>query len=169
MTQQNVVVSDTKSGVSLTVFPTPAQKKPPAAPGGYISISRRRVLKNLEINGDQRINAWVESMRASSPTHLKSTPSFSQEQNSWIVRTTLKSTHFLIYQVRIPTLDLTLLIVTYVFYDYYQTASPPVGIRHVWPNYWCVKGKTNCHVPGLRWHTFPNCWRSWPCFHVSFG
>jgi len=131
MTQQNVVVSDTKSGVSLTVFPTPAQKKPPAAPGGYISISRRRVLKNLEINGDQRINAWVESMRASSPTHLKSTPSFSQEQNSWIVRTTLKSTHFLIYQVRIPTLDLTLLIVTYVFYDYYQTASPPVGIRHV--------------------------------------
>ncbi|BAT86517.1 trehalose-phosphate phosphatase [Vigna angularis] len=85
MTQQNVVVSDTKSGVSLTVFPTPAQKKPPAAPGGYISISRRRVLKNLEINGDQRINAWVESMRASSPTHLKSAPSFSQEQNSWIL------------------------------------------------------------------------------------
>ncbi|ESW35633.1 hypothetical protein PHAVU_001G251300 [Phaseolus vulgaris] len=85
MTQQNVVVSDTKSGVPLTVFPTPAQKKPPAAPGGYISISRRRVLKNLEINGDQRINAWVESMRASSPTHLKSTPSFSQEQNSWIL------------------------------------------------------------------------------------
>ncbi|KAK7379461.1 hypothetical protein VNO80_04922 [Phaseolus coccineus] len=85
MTQQNVVVSDTKSGVSLTVFPTPALKKPPAAPGGYISISRRRVLKNLEINGDQRINAWVESMRASSPTHLKSTPSLSQEQNSWIL------------------------------------------------------------------------------------
>ncbi|XP_020215219.1 probable trehalose-phosphate phosphatase J [Cajanus cajan] len=81
MTQQNVVVSDTKSGVSLTVFP-----KPPAAPGGYISISRRRVLKNLEINGGQRINAWVESMRASSPTHLKSTPSLTQEHSSWILR-----------------------------------------------------------------------------------
>ncbi|KAL5163980.1 putative trehalose-phosphate phosphatase J [Glycine soja] len=83
MTQQNVVVSDTKSGVSLTVFPTTTQK-PPAAPGGYISIPRRRVLKNLEINGGQRINAWVESMRASSPTHHKSTP-LSQEHNSWIL------------------------------------------------------------------------------------
>ncbi|XP_027335087.1 probable trehalose-phosphate phosphatase J isoform X2 [Abrus precatorius] len=82
MTQQNVVVSDPKSGVSLSVFTTPPQK-PPAAPGGYISISRRRVLKNLEINGGQRINAWVESMRASSPTHLKSTPSLSQEHTSW--------------------------------------------------------------------------------------
>ncbi|KAG4995484.1 hypothetical protein JHK86_032311 [Glycine max] len=83
MTQQNVVVSDTKSGVSLTVFST--TQKPPAAPGGYISIPRRRVLKNLEINGGQRINAWVESMRASSPTHHKSTPSLSQEHNSWIL------------------------------------------------------------------------------------
>lgn len=118
-------MSDTKSGVPLTVFPTPAQKKPPAAPGGYISISRRRVLKNLEINGDQRINAWVESMRASSPTHLKSTPSFSQEQNSWIVRTTLKSTHFFISPSSNSSAGSNI-----CFHDY-QTASPSVGIRHV--------------------------------------
>ncbi|XP_061336559.1 probable trehalose-phosphate phosphatase J [Gastrolobium bilobum] len=84
MTQQNVVVSDTKSGVAVSVFPPTAQK-PPAAQGGYISISRRRIFKNLEINGGQRINAWVESMRASSPTHLKSTPSLAEEQSSWIL------------------------------------------------------------------------------------
>lgn len=83
MTQQNVLVSDTKSGV--TVFPTTSQKPPPAPGGGYISIQRRWVLKDLEINGGQRINAWLESMRASSPTHLKSTPSFAEEQTSWIV------------------------------------------------------------------------------------
>lgn len=92
MTQQNVVVSDTKSGVAVSVLPTTSQK-PPTAPGGggggynNISIPRRRVLKDLEINGGKRINAWVESMRASSPTHLKSsTPSMAEEQSSWIVR-----------------------------------------------------------------------------------
>lgn len=89
MTQQNVVVSDTESGVTIspTIFPTTPQK-PPSAPGGYISIPRRRILKDLEINGAQRITAWVESMRDSSPTHLKSTTSFAEDQNSWIVRTT---------------------------------------------------------------------------------
>ncbi|MED6183299.1 hypothetical protein PIB30_036660 [Stylosanthes scabra] len=90
MTQQHVVVCNTKSSVELSVFPAvTAAQKPPVAGGGYISISRRprRVLKNLEINGDQRINAWVESMRASSPTHLKSTTSsFTEEHSSWILR-----------------------------------------------------------------------------------
>jgi len=84
MTQQNVVLSKTKSGINRDL--TVAQK-PPAAPGGYIPIPRRRVLKNLEINGGQRINAWVDSMRASSPTNSKSNSSFAEEHNSWIVRT----------------------------------------------------------------------------------
>lgn len=84
MTQQNVVLSKTKSGINRDL--TVAQK-PPAAPGGYIPIPRRRVLKNLEINGGQRINAWVDSMRASSPTHAKSTSSLAEEHSSWIVRT----------------------------------------------------------------------------------
>ncbi|KAG2410509.1 trehalose-phosphate phosphatase [Vigna angularis] len=83
MTQQNVVLSKTKSGINRDL--TVAQK-PPAAPGGYIPIPRRRVLKNLEINGGQRINAWVDSMRASSPTHAKSSSSLAEEHSSWILR-----------------------------------------------------------------------------------
>ncbi|XP_027365018.1 probable trehalose-phosphate phosphatase J isoform X1 [Abrus precatorius] len=88
MTQQNVLLSKTsKSGNGIDRAITLPQK-PPSAPGGYIPIPRRRVLKNLEINGDggQRISAWLDSMRASSPTHVKSTPSFAEEHTSWILR-----------------------------------------------------------------------------------
>ncbi|XP_072060731.1 probable trehalose-phosphate phosphatase J isoform X2 [Arachis hypogaea] len=88
MTQQNVVVCNTKSSGDLSVFPAASAAQKPPVGGGYISISRRprRVLKNLEINGDNRINALVESMRASSPTHLMSTPSLTEEHSSWILR-----------------------------------------------------------------------------------
>lgn len=82
MTQQNVVVSETKSGINAAITMT---QKPPAPPTGYIPIPRRRILKNLEINAGQRINTCIDSMRASSPTHVKSTPSFAEEYNSWIV------------------------------------------------------------------------------------
>lgn len=82
MTQQNVVVSETKSGINAAITMT---QKPPAPPAGYIPIPRRRILKNLEINAGQRINTCIDSMRASSPTHVKSTPSFAEEYNSWIV------------------------------------------------------------------------------------
>ncbi|OAY33404.1 probable trehalose-phosphate phosphatase J [Manihot esculenta] len=94
MTNQNVVVSDPKTTINLattvhvsnsSIFPTAAQK-PPAAPGGYISISRKKLLNHLEINEVARINAWVDSMRASSPTHIKSTPSITDDQGSWILR-----------------------------------------------------------------------------------
>lgn len=92
MTQQNVVVCETKSAGINTVA-----QKPPTVPAGagYIPIPRRRVLKNLEINGGQRINAWIDSMRASSPTHVKSTPSLSlaDEYTSWIVRTIFSFLH----------------------------------------------------------------------------
>lgn len=94
MTNQNVVLSDTKSGINLsitvhvndsTIFT--AAQKPPATPGGYISISRKKLLKNLEISGGARINAWVDSMRASSPTHLKSNTSLEveEDQSAWNV------------------------------------------------------------------------------------
>ena len=89
MTNQNVFVADTNSGLSMansSIFTTAAQK-PPAAPGGYVSISRKKLLKNIEINGGARVNAWVDSMRASSPTHIKSTPSVNEDQSSWIVST----------------------------------------------------------------------------------
>ncbi|XP_058758906.1 probable trehalose-phosphate phosphatase J isoform X1 [Vicia villosa] len=85
MTQQNVVVSETKTGINGGNSSITVAQKPPAAPGGYIPIPRRRILKNLEINGGQRINISIDSMRASSPTHAKSTPSLAEEYNSWIL------------------------------------------------------------------------------------
>lgn len=97
MTKQNVVVSDTKSGMNMaitvavtnsSIFTTAAQK-PPTVPGTYITINQKKLLQNLEINtsGTTRINAWVDSMRASSPTHIKSTPPahLSDDHSSWMV------------------------------------------------------------------------------------
>lgn len=91
MTQQNVVVSDPKSGINLTIpvkvpvsmSVTTATQKPTPGPGSCITVSRKTL---LEINGHNsaRINSWVESMRASSPTHHKSTP-LSDDLNSWMV------------------------------------------------------------------------------------
>lgn len=96
MTQQNVVVSDPKSGINLTIpvkvpvsnssalFTTAAQKPPPG-PGSCITISRKTL---LEINGNNgaRINSWVEAMRASSPTHHKSSSPLSDDLNSWMAQ-----------------------------------------------------------------------------------
>ncbi|XP_038994941.1 probable trehalose-phosphate phosphatase J [Hibiscus syriacus] len=57
-------------------------QKPPAPPG-FLSISRKKLLQNLEISAGARVNAWVDSMRASSPTHIKSTPSIADDEGSW--------------------------------------------------------------------------------------
>ncbi|KAL4367356.1 hypothetical protein GQ457_05G014430 [Hibiscus cannabinus] len=65
------VVSDAKSA-----------QKPPAPPG-FLSFSRKKLLQDLEINAGARVNAWVDSMRASSPTHTKSTPSIADDEGSW--------------------------------------------------------------------------------------
>lgn len=94
MTNQNVVISDTKSGFSMeivvsicesAIFPQ-AVPKPLAAPGGSASIIwTKPSLKKLETAAASggRINAWVESMRASSPTRR---PSENEETNkSWMV------------------------------------------------------------------------------------
>ncbi|XP_058085703.1 probable trehalose-phosphate phosphatase H [Magnolia sinica] len=101
MTKQNVVFSEadilSNPGINMAitvVTNTPifsyaastTAKKPPT--GSCISISQKKLLK-LETGGG-RINAWVDSMRASSPTHLKSTASLSvttpvDDQSSWIL------------------------------------------------------------------------------------
>lgn len=78
------VISDAKSVLNMSITMTVSAQKPPAPPG-YISISRKKLLQNLEINAGGRINAWVDSMRASSPTHIKSTPSLIDDQSSWNV------------------------------------------------------------------------------------
>ncbi|KAH7524421.1 probable trehalose-phosphate phosphatase D [Ziziphus jujuba] len=94
MTKQNVVVSDVK-GVAISVavsnqsfFSSSVVPSHLDAPGGCITISRNKLLR-LENGGGARISAWVESMRASSPSRMKSnnTSSLSEketdEQSSW--------------------------------------------------------------------------------------
>ncbi|KAK2655798.1 hypothetical protein Ddye_008850 [Dipteronia dyeriana] len=97
MTAQNVVMTDAINvAITVAVSNSPsmftttiAAQKPPVPPGtGFVSLSTKNLLKNLEINGvgGARINAWVESMRASSPTHIKSTPSLAADcHSSWIL------------------------------------------------------------------------------------
>ncbi|RWR93006.1 putative trehalose-phosphate phosphatase J [Cinnamomum micranthum f. kanehirae] len=99
MTKQNVVVHDTSSvaksalNMAITVVPPlfvpqTAASKPPHPTGHYIAISSQKVIKKLKIERS-RINAWVDSMRASSPTHLRPTVSVSvttDDHASWILR-----------------------------------------------------------------------------------
>ncbi|XXG87493.1 hypothetical protein AAC387_Pa11g2166 [Persea americana] len=94
MTKQNVVVRDTRAvaksalNMAITVVPQSAASKPPHPTGRYIAISRKKVIKKLEIERS-RINAWVDSMRASSPTHLRPTVRVSvttDDHASWILR-----------------------------------------------------------------------------------
>ncbi|KAJ6405195.1 hypothetical protein OIU84_013215 [Salix udensis] len=98
MTNQNVVVPDAKQGIDITVAMTlpkslfsPAVPEPlPAAPGGYFTITRKRFPKMTETGG--KTSSWVDSMRDSSPTRVKSTTSLSEpeDKNSWIMREAVK-------------------------------------------------------------------------------
>ncbi|KAL5992357.1 hypothetical protein ACLOJK_013274 [Asimina triloba] len=72
--------------------PTSAEKPPQPPTAGYI-VSPRKLLK-LETAGcgGARINAWLDAMKASSPTAVRSTASFpsmsaavAQDQSSWIL------------------------------------------------------------------------------------
>ncbi|XP_071711497.1 probable trehalose-phosphate phosphatase J [Rutidosis leptorrhynchoides] len=90
MTKQKIVVSDVKSGIDMAgtdlLIPNmkaEALKKPPLMPKGYIKVSKKTLLEDLEINGGTRINSWVEAMRASSPTSHRS---LSQDQTTWMDR-----------------------------------------------------------------------------------
>ncbi|XP_074263001.1 putative trehalose-phosphate phosphatase H isoform X1 [Silene latifolia] len=82
MTNSNVVVQDAKTGIKLAVMPVfnHAVPKPPSSTAGRYRY--RRVVKKLETQAPPKINAWVDSMRASSPA--KSPPS-SPERDSWMV------------------------------------------------------------------------------------
>lgn len=100
MTKQNVVVSDcsSRSGMVTVAASTSALFSPPealAALGGHIAMSEKKLLKRLEAGGG-RVNAWVDSMRDSSPSRIKSTTE-KEEQSSWIVRFSLLSKRLLFY------------------------------------------------------------------------
>ncbi|CAI9753152.1 unnamed protein product [Fraxinus pennsylvanica] len=76
--QKNVAI---KVAVSNSSLFTRAAKK---LRGSVITISKKKPLQNLDNNGGSRINGWVDSMRASSPSHIKSS-AHSEDLNSWIV------------------------------------------------------------------------------------
>ncbi|XP_077251505.1 putative trehalose-phosphate phosphatase J isoform X2 [Tasmannia lanceolata] len=102
MTKQNVVVSDagalSKSNIEMTItvvavsnpsiFPyTPVAAGKKSGGRRCIDISPKKLmnLKKVEVGGG-RISSWVDvdSMKASSPTHIKSTGT-NQDQSSWIL------------------------------------------------------------------------------------
>ncbi|KAF5740213.1 trehalose-phosphate phosphatase C isoform X1 [Tripterygium wilfordii] len=91
MTNPNVVVSDAKSGIGMAI--TAAVPKSLALLGAaQVTVTRKKYLKKTETAREggetARINAWVDSMRASSPTRIRSKISLQsetdQEHNSWI-------------------------------------------------------------------------------------
>lgn len=102
MTNQSVVVSDCASGINVVAMtvalansslfsPVAAALPKPSfgGAGGYITMSRTNSLKNIEFNNGERakrVHAWVESMRASSPTRKFSLSQTSDDYKAWIVR-----------------------------------------------------------------------------------
>lgn len=77
-----MVVSDPKAGINTVASAAGGgggAHKPPPIPGNFIAVNERKLLKDLDINGGALLTSWVESMRASSPTHINSTPSLSND------------------------------------------------------------------------------------------
>ncbi|KAJ4744782.1 Trehalose 6-phosphate phosphatase [Rhynchospora pubera] len=95
MTKQNVVVPEiSNGGVSVTAAVAAAMSYPPPRGGlmGGMTMKKKYVTAQLELSGG-RINGWVESMKASSPTHAKAaaalaSPSLSLEEYAanWMSR-----------------------------------------------------------------------------------
>lgn len=88
MTKQNnvVVTSEVKSCIntliSTVVLPSAATAPDSMAViGGFLGFSRNNFIKRLE---GSNVNGWIDSMRAASPTRVKSSENY-QEKCSWIV------------------------------------------------------------------------------------
>ncbi|KAL2906055.1 putative trehalose-phosphate phosphatase 4 [Bienertia sinuspersici] len=83
MTREKMMVSEAKSTMKSSsnnsTMITSSAQKPPPVPNKYISLPmfecERQLLKDLDVNG----GSWVDIMRASSPTHLKSASSLSSD------------------------------------------------------------------------------------------
>ncbi|XP_075521177.1 putative trehalose-phosphate phosphatase H [Primulina tabacum] len=87
MTNQNMVISDAKSCLTMAIAVAKSDStmfqqtvpKPLISQNGY--LSRKKLLKKLETCGNgARINALLDSMRASSPTRRASD---TKDQSSW--------------------------------------------------------------------------------------
>ncbi|XP_074375499.1 putative trehalose-phosphate phosphatase D [Apium graveolens] len=102
MTNQSVVVSDCASGINVVAMTVALANSSLFAPvaaalpkpsfgggGGYITMSRTNSLKNIEINNGERakrVHAWVESMRASSPTRKSSLSQSADDYKTWTLQ-----------------------------------------------------------------------------------
>lgn len=88
MTKQNVVFSDagalSKSSINMAITLT----VPKSSIFPHAAVPGRKAIKKQQAVGG-RINAWVDSMKASSPTHIKSPASLSaapaEDHRSWLV------------------------------------------------------------------------------------
>lgn len=82
MTKPNVLTPDTKSCIT-TLIGVPESM---AVLGGILGITQHKnVVKKLE---GAKVSTWIDSMRAASPTRVKSNnlpSSENQEKCSWIV------------------------------------------------------------------------------------
>lgn len=95
MTNQNVIVQEMGMAVAAAVansYPClpprscgGAAAAAAAHPGGSAMSLKKRFLSSLELSG-ARVNAWVESMKASSPTHAMALASSVDDVNAaWMV------------------------------------------------------------------------------------
>lgn len=98
MTKQNVVVPEPMAisvpavANSSPLFPYPLPRVGCGGGGAGGLAMKKKYLSQLELGG-ARINAWVESMKASSPTHAKAAAALAaapsvgaqDEHATWIV------------------------------------------------------------------------------------
>lgn len=87
MTNQNVIVSDPRSGLESSFLSfSPAVPGPLPPPGRFIAVPAKKSFKNIESaagdHGANRITALLDSMRASSPPRRSSE---TENLKSWIV------------------------------------------------------------------------------------
>lgn len=83
MTNQNVIISDPRSGFDSSLLSlSPAVPGPLPQPGRFIAVPAKRSFKNIDSTDAARITALLDSMRASSPTRRSSE---TENLNSWIV------------------------------------------------------------------------------------
>ncbi|XP_054789051.1 probable trehalose-phosphate phosphatase J [Prosopis cineraria] len=96
MTNQNLVVPDVKSRINTFIEVAVSISNSPMLPSTGVpeslvvfgGIVGKKIMKRLDDGGGKggaRVNAWIDSMRASSPTRVKSTLPTSQNQrlSSW--------------------------------------------------------------------------------------
>ncbi|KAL7208309.1 hypothetical protein ACSBR1_030129 [Camellia fascicularis] len=88
MTNQTVVGFDTKSTIEVAVSNLSVVPPLPPPPGGRrVTIARKNFFSKLETGGGgAKIHAWVDSMRASSPTRKSSETEEDHIKNSWILQ-----------------------------------------------------------------------------------